>query len=163
MAIAIVPYGSIWTTWDDDDWRSDDYLEIMTKELLKHPNKKFLMYCNRLEHNMNTDFTWRLSIKNGTYIFFCFKCFDPYLKFDDIDNKEDVRIKKYLINNPDNVVLYDNPRFNVYIRFSHDQNTSSFVNKHKKNIATNTFYLKDSYPTIKEQKYVSHVKNMYYT
>jgi hypothetical protein len=163
FALELVPFGSIWTTWDDDDWRSDDYLAIMTEQLLQHPNKKFLMFVNRLEHNLNTDFTWRFSLLNGTYIFFCFKLPEPLLQFDDLNNKEDVAIKKYLLAHPDQVHLYDNERFDVYIRFSHLENTSSFVDKTKKHLYLNTPIVKDTPASENEKKYVSKIKNMYYT
>lgn len=162
LAISMIPYQSIWTCWDDDDWRADDYLEIMVNRLHKDPQKKFLMYRNRLEHNMLTDFTWRLTIKNGTYIFFCTKLFNKNLLYDDLDNKEDVGIKKYLLQNTKDVVLYDNPRFDVYIRFSHGENTSSFVDSEKQDLKMNTKFVNDSYASIEEQRYVSHIKNLYY-
>jgi hypothetical protein len=132
IALDIVPPNAIWTTWDDDDWRSHDYIQILSDALHFNDNKKYLMYCNRLEHNLITNFTWRCHIRSGTYIFFCYK--DPELTYDEVENKEDIIIKNLMYSRSERLTILSNNTHAIYIRFVHGTNTSQFVNNAKNEI-----------------------------
>jgi hypothetical protein len=161
LALELVPPNAIWTTWDDDDWRSSTYLEILEKELSRDPTKKVLMYTNRLEHNVLTNFTWRVKIPSGSYIFFMYN--NPSIKYENIANKEDAIIKKTVSQNMHETVIFDNPEYAMYVRFVHGNNTSVYVDSTKNNLMkykNNSLIETDS--TREEKKYVNVVKKMFY-
>lgn len=155
ISLQFVPINAIWTTWDDDDWRRRDYLSIMGKELIKS-NMKYLMYKHRIDHNFNTNMSYKITLENGTFIFFAWK--DPFLKYDSLEKKEDVVVKNYILTNNNKLMLYDNdPR--LYIRFVHKDNTSVFVDKSKTSIlplSKNSNY-KEFELTDIEQQYVNEI------
>lgn len=162
MALKLVPNNSIWTTWDDDDWRSNDYLRTLYEKLMTHPQKNILMYCNRLEHNLNTNYTWRVNIPSGTYIFFGFQ--NTNIEYADLDTKEDSVVKKYIYNNPRNVVLFKDNDPKMYIRFVHKSNTSVYVNPKKnsvKGINTVLNPVHEFKATQDQIEYVNRIKKMY--
>lgn len=161
LALHLVPPGAIWTTWDDDDWRSDDYLLTLFKAMNKDPSKRYLMYTNRLDHNINTNFSYNVEIPSGTYIFFCYK--DPLMKYDDLDTKEDAITKKYILQKSHQTVIYKNDP-SIYIRFIHNNNTSLYVNPQKTKI--NYYKNKEIYfekdATAEQVQYIDTVKKKYY-
>jgi hypothetical protein len=161
MALKLVPSNCIWTTWDDDDWRSNDYLNVLYERLVRFPNKKMLMYCNRLEHNMNTNFTWRVSIPSGTYIFFGFQ--NNNIEYADLNTKEDSIVKKYIYEHPQDIVLFQNNDPKMYVRFVHRSNTSVFINPMKTTVKSNriTDPVHEFSATQKEKLYVNRIKKMY--
>ena len=132
LALEFVPPNAIWTTWDDDDWRADVYLSTLYNALQKHKNKRYLMFTRRIDHSFNNDFTYQVHLPSGTFIFFCYK--DPNLRYDDIPNKEDAVVKRYLLNDQfHKLFIYDNdPK--LYIRFIHKNNTSVYLDKKKSKI-----------------------------
>ena len=158
MALDLVPPDAIWTTWDDDDWRSDDYLHTLFKAL---STKRYLMYRNRLDHNLNTNFTYTAHIPTGTYIFFCYK--NPVMKYDELDTKEDAIIKKYILQRMDKTIIYDNDP-SIYIRFIHKNNTSVYVNPYKENTYnhTNKAVYFETKATDEHIRYVNNIKKKYY-
>lgn len=162
LAMELVPPNAIWTTWDDDDWRSTDYLSTLYTALSKQKNKKYLMFTRRIDHSFNNDFTYQVHLPSGTFIFFCYK--DPLLRYDDVANKEDAVVKRYLLQKQLNkLVLYENdPK--LYIRFIHQNNTSVYLDKNKSKI---TQYSNKSpyfeYPAYDEHiHYVNTIKKKYY-
>jgi len=162
MALKLVPNDSIWTTWDDDDWRSNNYLSMLYKKLVEYPNKEILMYCNRLEHNLNTNYTWRISIPSGTYIFFGFQ--NKSIEYADLNTKEDAIVKKYIYNNPRKIVLFKNNDPKMYIRFIHDSNTSVYINPEKNTVKENNTLFNPVHEfkaTKDEIEYVNRIKKMY--
>jgi hypothetical protein len=161
IALSLVPHNAIWTTWDDDDWRSTDYLLILKRMLQKH-DKKYLMFCNRLDHNLLTNFTYRVNIPTGTYIFFAYK--DPHILYDHLDTKEDIVVKRHFIDNKESLVMFENNDPKIYVRFIHDNNTSLFVDKNKRSVSSNSSsHMNESYGKKEDILYVSYVKKMYYT
>lgn len=161
IALSLVPPDAIWTTWDDDDWRSDDYLRVLYNKLLEN-KKKYLMFTTRIDHNLNTNFTYNVRIQSGTFIFFCMK--DPYMQYDNKKTYEDLAIKEYILRKPNELVLFDNKDPKIYIRFIHTNNTSQFVNPNMSKIRK---YNKESgiieYETNEgDVKYVQHIIDKYY-
>jgi len=161
LALEVVPPHAIWTTWDDDDWRSSKYLEILENELSRDPKKKVLMYTNRLEHNVLTNFTWRVKIPSGSYIFFMYN--NPFIKYENIANKEDAIIKKTISEDRRETVIFDNPEYAMYVRFVHGNNTSVYVDNGKDNlIKYKNNALIETEATKVEKNYVNFVKKMFY-
>ena len=162
IALEFVPPDAIWTTWDDDDWRSDQYLETLYNALAKNTNKKYLMFTRRIDHNLNNDFTYQVHLPSGTFIFFCYK--DPLLKYDDLPTKEDAVVKQYLLKKKiDQLMIYENdPK--LYIRFVHKNNTSVYLDKGKSKI--NKYSIKSPYFEYDAYKdhinYVNIIKKKYY-
>ena len=161
ISLEFVPPNAIWTTWDDDDWRSDDYLRILYDELKRHPTKKYLMFCNRIDHNMQTNFSYHVQLLSGTYIFFAFK--DPMIQYADLPTKEDAVVKQYMIRNGDKTHLFVNNDPRIYVRFIHGSNTSTYVHKNKRaitNYASTSTY-REHPLSDEQQKYVIEVKQYF--
>ena len=132
MSLELVPPDAIWTTWDDDDWRIENYLEVLYKKLTSSSGRN-LLFQNRLEHNFNTGFSWKVKLNNGTPFFFAYK--DPTFRYDKVNFNEDVVVKFNMLEKVKygETVIYDNdPK--IYIRFVHNDNTSIYVNPRKHNI-----------------------------
>ena len=159
IALELVPPNAIWTTWDDDDWRSDTYLEVLFRKLSYDPTKRYLMYCNRIDHNINTDFSHRVTIPSGTYIFFAYK--DPLIKYDEQSTKEDAVVKRYILSKKSQTVLYRDNDYTLYVRFVHQNNTSLFVEKNKKSLTRHTGYVIEDQLSSAELKHVNLVKKNY--
>ena len=157
IALELVPPNAIWTTWDDDDWRCQDYLSILFHALNKNKSKRYLMYTKRIDHNLNNNFTYEVHIPSGTYIFFCYK--DPMLKYDNLDTKEDAITKQYILGRLEKTLIYENDA-TLYIRFVHNNNTSVYVDKFKK--CTANYKKKSSYfeynATNLQKQYVNKIK-----
>jgi len=167
ISLEMVPLGAIWTTWDDDDWRHDNYLETLYKGLVKSPgNPKYLLFKNRLDHNLNTKFSWRVRMTKGTFIVFAFK--DPDIKYDELDSKEDLVVRNYILSKfpEETIILENDPK--IYVRFVHNDNTSVYVNKNKKEInsVTSTYSksssLKEFSVTSTENNYITKIINMHF-
>ena len=127
IAFEFIPDNAIWTLWDDDDWRSDDYLEYLYKNL---QDKDYVLFTKRLEHNLNTGFTWIMELKSGFVILFGRKKATDKCKYESKDVNEDVMLKKYIIDNLKFKLIADNdPK--IYIRMVHKSNTSLLVNQNK--------------------------------
>jgi hypothetical protein len=158
LALELVPPNAIWTTWDDDDYRSPNYLEILFHALHKNNQKKYLMYCNRIDYNINTNFAYRVRIPSGTYIFFCYK--DSLIKYDPIPTKEDAIVKKYILAQPE-TVIYENNDYRLYVRLVHQSNTSLFIKSNKTTLKQqqrpNDYLLEDTLHP-EEQRYIDKIK-----
>lgn len=159
IALELVPYNSIWTPWDDDDWRSDDYISTLYNVLITS-NSEMLMYTSRLEYNMNTKFTWTFILKTGIVMFFGFK--DMSMKYKSVDYNEEHDLKKYLRSNKKCIIYNNDP--NIYIRFVHKDNTSVYVNPNKRKVSDtskNTDY-KEQESDPKDTEYVKMIVKNYY-
>lgn len=157
IAFEFIPDDAIWTLWDDDDWRSDDYLSILYSNLL---DNDYIMFTKRLEHNLNTGFTWTMELKAGFVIFFGRKC--PKCKYAKIAVNEDIALKKYIVENLKYKILSNEPR--IYIRMVHKSNTSLLINKNKQKVKdtrnNKVYYEYDSTET--EKAYVKNIVSKKY-
>jgi hypothetical protein len=160
MALELVPPNAIWTTWDDDDWRSDTYLEVLFNKLNKNKTKRYLLYCNRIDYNMNTDFAYKVNIPTGTYIFFAYK--DPFIQYDEINTREDAIVKKYILSKGAETIIYNDNDCMLYVRFIHKSNTSLFVDKYKTRLRVHSgnYVIEDKLNT-RERNYVDSLKKNY--
>lgn len=125
ISLSYVPDGEIFTTWDDDDWRSENYLQSLYNILIKN-KAEMVMIRNRIEYNLNNKSIWKSSLRTGFPIFFMIK--DNDVKYDSYDTLEDqiIKIKSYKMHK--RIIVYDNDA-RLYIRYIHKNNTSPYVNK----------------------------------
>ena len=160
IALEMVPPNAIWTTWDDDDWRASTYLDILFSKLNADKRKRYLMYCNRIDYNVTTNFAHRVTIPSGTYIFFAYK--DPLIRYDATHTKEDASVKRYILSQGERTILYTDNPYTLYVRFVHGTNTSVFVDAHKSKVKHHPGgYLVEGNVNQQEQAYVDLVKKNY--
>jgi len=152
VSLKYVPVDSIWTTWDDDDWRSNDYLEKLYFELI-NSKSRMLLIKNRLEYNLQSKFAWESTMKSGFYWFFGF--YDKRLNYESLDTFEDGIIKQLLKLYNIKTKIYDNDH-RMYLRFVHKNNTSLFVDSEKKNIINYDLQESDFF-----EKNISEINNNY--
>ena len=50
ISLSYVPNNEIWTTWDDDDWRSSNYLSILCK-MMTNNGAKFIIISASISRN----------------------------------------------------------------------------------------------------------------
>lgn len=124
IAFEFIPEGALWTLWDDDDWRSDDYLSYLYNRL---GNNDYVFFTKRIEHNLNTDFTWVMELKSGFVIMFGRK--NWRLRYDNVEYNEDIFLKNMIKERMKYKIIDNNPM--IYIRFVHNTNTSVIANKKK--------------------------------
>lgn len=152
MAFEFIPENAIWTLWDDDDWRSKNYLNTLHTNL---KDNDYLFFSKRLEHNLNTGFTWTMELKSGFVIMFGRRNVD--CKYDSKDVNEDIVLKDYIKDNLKYKVLVNDPK--IYIRMVHNSNTSVLVNKTKHKIKDTSrnkvYYEYDA--SIKDKQYVKDI------
>ena len=153
ISLSYVPDGEIFTTWDDDDWRSADYLQQLYDVLITN-NAQLVMLKNRLEYNLNNGSAWKSSLNSGFYWFFMVK--DPNLKYDSLDKNEDGIIKTKAYELHKKIIVYDNdPK--IYIRYIHKNNTSPYVNKDKANPNPSKGDYNERAVTEDERRYLSNI------
>lgn len=160
ISLSFVPPNAYWTPWDDDDWRHPNYISIMMKKML-NKNVQFLMYQNRLEMNHKNNFCFKTKIISGTMQFFAKN--NPYLKYEDINVLEDVKLKKFALNNLKTYVYDNDP--SLYIRTIHDENTSNYVNNEKTEIR-DTKHHKEYFENEvekEEREYAEKILSTYYS
>ena len=165
ISLEMVPPNAIWTTWDDDDWRHETYLEVLYNRLKTNPSRKYLLYQNRLEHNFKTGFSWKVRIRNGTSIIFAYK--DPDIRYDSWNVNEDVVVKKYILSrvSTGESIIYDNDPL-LYVRFVHTDNTSIYVDSKKKRIrdpVSNMSNVIEYEALLRDIKYIHNVIKKHYS
>lgn len=164
MAVHLVPLGCIWTTWDDDDWRSDDYISTLYDAMheARALKARYLVFTNRLEWNTCTDFVYRVTMRTGTFVFFVYK--DETLpKYDDTDTREDESIMRFLKASPRTTVFNNVHNAKLYLRLVHGNNSSEFVDTSKTRIDRDPQGgYSESDADAEEVAYVGNVKKKYY-
>jgi len=133
ISLQFVPPNAIWTTWDDDDWRHTQYLTTMISIFNTKQDIEFMMFQNRLEYNVITNYMFRSKMKHGTMIFFAKQ--NPYLAFSDKDVLEDVELKQYALGNLKYYIYNNDPK--MYLRLIHQSNTSVYVDPEKHKLKNN--------------------------
>ena len=152
MSLAFVPLYSYWCPWDDDDWRSPDYISTLFSHL-RHNNADAVAFTKRYEYNMNTNLAWMMQLKSGFPIILCRH--HPSVKYAEKDSMEDIGLLEQLRELGLVLKVYENdPR--IYIRLVHENNTSLFVHPDKTNIRESRSILSENYNygehTITEQE-----------
>ena len=158
MAFEYIPEDAIWTTWDDDDWRSVNYLQYLYDKL---KNNDYVFFTRRIEHNFNTNFTWIMELKTGFVIMFGRK--KSFAKYDRKEFNEDILLKKTITKHLRYLVISNDPK--IYIRFTHKDNTSTLVKTTKtslKDTVSNKVYF-ESPVTGLQQLYVDNIVRTRYS
>lgn len=159
ISLQLVPPNAIWTVWDDDDYRDKNYISTMVNQMIK-TNSDFLMFQNRVEYNLNNDFTFKLTLKSGLMTFFAKH--NPYLQYEHISTSEDKKMKQFALNNLKVHIFNNNPL--IYIRAIHKNNTSVYVSKNKnqlQNTINNKVYFENNL-TRYEKELVNNIIYKYY-
>lgn len=138
FALELVPLNGIWICWDDDDFRTSNYMSFMLNHLLSS-NSIAVFMKNRLEYNLANGFTFRSSFKDGNTHIMSIKL--DKLRYIPKDTLEDVFLREQIKSFKKKYVSIDNdPK--MYIRIIHQNNTSPFVTDERKEVIR---YSEDSY------------------
>lgn len=129
LSLEFVPIGALWTTWDDDDWRHETYLEKLVDALLEG-RLDVVTIGDRLEYNAMTRFAHVATLTTGFMTFLATN--HPRLRYGNADTLEDVPLKKYATSRLRFQTLRLSPT--MYLRFSHGDNTSPYVNRRKRGL-----------------------------
>jgi hypothetical protein len=127
MALNMVPMNALWTTWDDDDFRDENYLALLEKNM---NNNIAVAFKNRIDYCKQTKFKHIASLDSGFVTLLCKK--DPRISYLSKFTMEDLNIIKD-IKRHGNVHVIDNDP-TIYIRLIHENNTSLYANRLKTEI-----------------------------
>jgi hypothetical protein len=160
FSLEMVPINSLWTIWDDDDWRHKRYLELLVKALLDN-KADAVFFKNRLDFNINTGYVYRSTFEKGMPFVLCKKF--EVIRYLSKDSLEDIRLYNDLELHNKKIVLLDNdPRW--YVRTIHEANTSLYVDKNK--TSTVNYSKESSYheytATQKEDSYARKIIEIYF-
>lgn len=160
ISLQFVPINALWTPWDDDDLRSNNYLSYLYNEL-KTQKVDCVAFQNRYEHNLNNGFSWKINLKNGIKFVLCKQ--HPLIKYLDKDTLEDIDLLNNIQKNNYKIKIINNdPK--IYIRIVHDTNTSVFVNKNKNKVSKtkieNANYIEQEI-SYDEKQYIKHMLTLY--
>lgn len=145
IGLNLVAHDAYWTTWDDDDWRSQTYLNYMMSFVTAR-DRNVVAITQRLEYNKNTSSSW-IGIKPDGFVFFVAPK-DLRVQYLLIETMEDKNILADYAKNYKITLLNNDHK--LYVRLVHNTNTSLYVDKNKKYlIQGKTYYEKD---TSKEDK-----------
>jgi hypothetical protein len=158
IAFDFIPEEGIWTLWDDDDWRCDNYLSILFSNL---GNDDFVFLTKRTEYNIKSKLVWVMELKTGFVIMFGRKKWQ--CKYDSKEFNEDIMLKNYVKENFRYKLINNDPV--IYLRNVHEDNTSILVNKNKseiKDTKLNKYYFEIE-ATSKIKDYVEYVIGKHYS
>jgi hypothetical protein len=135
VALDLVPRGTYWTTWDDDDYRVSHYVSWLFKALQQH-GADLLAYTHRYEYNYKTGFFWETNWKSG-FVTCLAKQHDKF-RYKSINSMEDKdMLSDYRQLHQHVVVLSENDP-GIYVRLVHGGNTSEWVDPLKTQVNKNT-------------------------
>ncbi len=159
ISLDLVPINALWAIWDDDDWRSPDYLEILQKNM-EQTNAVCVSISSRIEYNANTQFIWEARLKTG-FVLVLAKS-DNRVRYMPKDTMEDLNLLDDYKSLGRVTVLDNDPL--MYIRLVHNNNTSLYVNKNKSTVSTNVgkTYIENNVTDEVANK-VRDITNRYYT
>lgn len=136
IALQLVPIDSIWTVWDDDDYRIPSYLSILYNQMYAS-GADVVLFTRRYECNYNTSFVWEMELKTG--FVFVFAKQDLRLRYMSKDSMEDTNIISDFKKLKKKIHIFENDP-NFYIRLVHSNNTSLYINKEKTEVIKMTNY-----------------------
>lgn len=131
LALQMVPINALWTVWDDDDYRSLDYLTMLQMEMEKN-NSDIVLFTNRIECNLYSKFVWRIRLRSGFVTLLAKQ--DLRVKYKSVNTMEDIDIISDFRALGKKIHIWKNDNPEIYIRLVHANNTSLFVDKNKKSI-----------------------------
>lgn len=160
FSLELIPYGSLWIIWDDDDWRHSRYLELLHKNMVKY-DADAVFFQNRIDYNMNNKFAYRCKFNNGMPFVLSKKV--ELIQYLAKDSLEDIRLyNDYELFGKKIHIVNNDPRW--YIRMIHGKNTSLYVDKDKKqivNYSSESLYHEFDV-TKKEKEYVDKIVKTYF-
>ena len=135
ISLNLVPINEMWTTWDDDDVRSSNYLELMYEILCKN-DADVVSLARRIEYNQLNEFVWQIKQTKGLPIILAKQ--DLRVRYLNTNTMEDINLLDDFrkVGNKVHIDIGNNPF--IYIRTVHDNNTSLYVSKDK-NTVNGTF------------------------
>jgi hypothetical protein len=127
MAFEYVPYNGLFCVWDDDDYRSASFLDVLYKAL-RRSGTSAVCFTNRLEYNMNNMFAWETYWSAGFVHVLARKHYK--VQYDNLDSMEDLVLLERM-RSVYSVHTIDNNDARMYVRLIHATNTSLYVDKGK--------------------------------
>lgn len=127
-SLSLIPIGTVFAVFDDDDYRSHDYLSNLKEEM---DSCKAWLVClsNRMEYNLNNNFVWKTFLRQGLPSTIMARRIKE-VSYKKVRTMEDVSfIADYKSYGKHTVVMKNDPK--QYIRTIHRDNTSLFANKYK--------------------------------
>ena len=160
IGLEMVPKNALWITWDDNDWRHDNFLSILYNQLIES-RKHCITFSNRIEYNTNTQFVWLMHLKERFFIMLVPK--DSRFMYLSKDTGEDLDFIDFYKKHYSIKVLHDNNP-NLYIRLVHVNNTSKYVNTEKKKIVNKDKFSNytESDSTPEQERYTHNIINTFY-
>lgn len=154
IALNLVAIGALWTTWDDDDIRSNEYLELLYANL--NHDHMAVAFKKRIDYYTNTNFSQLSTMENGFVTLLCRK--DPRIKYLSKQTMEDLDLKNTILKYGKINVIDNDPL--IYIRIVHSNNTSLYVNKEKKDIINYNGVYKEYMISQEMQKTVNEIMRL---
>lgn len=156
LAFNYVPANGLFCVWDDDDYRSGNFLEFMFDNMTLN-GAKGVCITRRLEYNLNNGFAYETMYNRGIVHVLATKHY--LVKYDSKDSMEDLKLVSNMKRAYNVHFMYDNdPR--MYVRLVHGDNTSRYVNPNKK-----TFVVTDESSDWKEfplrPEYKQYIEKVY--
>ena len=128
IALQMVPFGALWTIWDDDDYRPPSYLDALVNKRTELATD-VLAICQRMEYNILLQTSWIAAKKSGFVLFIAPR--DDRVTYLDLDSMEDMNILDSFANVGYKVKAWKDNSPNMYLRLVHNNNTSRYVNPSK--------------------------------
>jgi hypothetical protein len=158
IALEMIPINTLWTTWDDDDYRPSDYLSTLYNIMIKQ-KVNAIAFTDRYEFNISKKALWKIRLNSGFVTILARRIYG--LAYLPKDSMEDVNIKSFY---PD-LFVYNNTDKLMYVRLIHTNNTSLYVDSNKekasidqqKNLVYQEFNL-----TEKEKETILHFISPYF-
>jgi hypothetical protein len=157
IALQLIGYCDVWTIWDDDDYRSPDYLQYLIS--YRKQKQDIIVLKNRVEFNLETNTSWVAKRDIGFATFL--GPYDLRVQYLKKDTMEDVNMLKDYKHLGYNIKIVDNDPL-LYLRLVHSNNTSLYVNKHKDYILTGNGVYSERPTKIEEKIYIREIMLRYY-
>ena len=155
ISLELVAEGAYWTTWDDDDYRTPNYLSML---MSFNNGNNVIITTQRLEYNLFTKHGIVAHKHSGFVMFAAPK--DSRVMYLQKDSMEDTEIiRKY--NQLGYKLSYIKNSPMSYLRLVHDNNTSLYVNPQRQTLIKGIDYYENK-ATEKEMKYMEDIINKYY-
>ena len=160
IALQLVPIDALWTVWDDDDYRIPSYMSLLYGQMQKNKSD-VVVFTKRIECNLETDFVWEMQLKTG-FVFVLAKQ-DLRIKYLSKDSMEDVNLLTDFLKLDKQISVWvDNPS-TMYIRLTHQNNTSLYVDKNKKTTRepTSSIYIENNVDVLTQNKVLDFMKTKF--
>lgn len=159
LSLYMVPphQNAIWTLWDDDDYRTPEYLQLLYNEKDRR-GVNCLVFTKRYEYNANTNLHWMMELKVGFKIVMCDQ--HAMIQYLENDTMEDLELLNSIDAAGYSIGIYENdPK--IYVRLVHLTNTSLYVRKNKQKVNAGGVQYKEYDVDANEKKYIDNCINGY--